>query len=103
MRNDGFAPLDNTNPPAPPTCGGTISANASGTSGGVYNTSLISLMNVALDGNGATANGGALWNNSSLDVVNGTISRSTAGGNGAGFLERRDDHPDQPPSPTTAR
>jgi len=41
-------------------------------------------MNVALDGNGATADGGALWNNSSLDVANGTVSRSTAGGNGAG-------------------
>ena len=36
VRNDGFVSLDNTNPPvppAPPTGGGTISANHSGTSG----------------------------------------------------------------------
>ena len=89
VRNDGFVSLDNTNPPvppAPPTGGGTISANHSGTSGGgIYNTVLISLMNVALDGNRAAADGGALWNAGSLDAVNGTISRSAAGGNGAGF------------------
>ena len=43
------------------------------------------LINVALDGNRAAADGGALWNAGSLDAVNGTISRSAAGGNGAGF------------------
>src|SRR5439155_2575671 len=62
-----------------------ISSNTSGTSGGgIHNTSIISLMNVALDGNHATLDGGALWNSSSVDLVNGTISHSVAGGNGAG-------------------
>jgi hypothetical protein len=41
-------------------------------------------MNVALDGNGATADGGAVWNNGVADLTNGTLSRGTAGGDGAG-------------------
>src|SRR2546426_871298 len=69
----------------PPTGGGTISTNHGTSGGGVYNTALISLQNVALDGNGSTADGGAVWNNGSLDVTNGTISRSAASGNGAGM------------------
>ena len=88
VRNDGVAYLDNTNPPTPPgppTGGGTISTNHGTSGGGVYNTALISLQNVALDGNGSTADGGAVWNNGSLDVTNGTISRSAASGNGAGM------------------
>src|SRR5881392_2220705 len=74
VRNDGVAYLDNTNPPTPPgppTGAGTISTNHGTSGGGVYNTALISLQNVALDGNGSTADGGAVWNNGSLDVTNG--------------------------------
>src|SRR5439155_1337860 len=94
VRNDGIASLDNMNPPVPPgppTGGGTISSNQSGTNGGgIYNTGVISLQNVALDGNGAAADGGALWNNGSGDVTNGTLSRSTGTPTVAGDLPNAD-------------
>ena len=58
-RNDGTLSLDNTNPPAPPapaSGGGSISGNGSGTKGGgLYNTFIVSLQNVVLDGNTVNA------------------------------------------------
>jgi len=90
--NSSFVSLDNSHPPVPPaprTGGGTISSNAGTRGGGLYNNlGTVSLMNVALDGNTASADGAGYWNSGGeVHVVNATISRNVAGGNG-GVLER---------------